>query len=432
MINLIKKQSPARIIALGFAALILLGSLLLMLPCSVKDGVTLNYIDSLYTAASAVCVTGLVTVDTGNTFTALGQFIIAILIQAGGLGVTTIGAGIMLAIGKKVNFKGRTLIKDATNNTSLQGIIKLVYRIFTVTVIFELLGAILSFIVFSKDYPVIDAIGISIFHSVSAFNNAGFDILGNFQSLIRYQDNILLNFVTCGLIFFGGIGFIVVREIWAKRFHWKKFSMHTKVVLTTSAVLIIVGTILIKLTENVSLMGAFFHSVSARTAGFSTYSLDAFSRSGLMVIAALMLIGASPCSTGGGIKTTTFFVLVQGIFASATNTSEKGFHYAIPKYMFKKASIIILLALGIVMTGTYIMSILEPQFDLMSIFFEMMSAFGTVGLSLGITSELSMGSKILLICIMYIGRLGPLTVATLWHFSKGERVQYAEGNIRVG
>ena len=185
MFNLIKKQSPARIIALGFAALILLGSLLLMLPCSVKNGVTLNYIDSLYTAASAVCVTGLVTVDTGNTFTALGQFIIAILIQAGGLGVATIGAGIMLAIGKKVNFKGRTLIKDATNNTSLQGIVKLVYQIFTVTVIFELLGAILSFIVFSRDYPVIDAIGISIFHSVSAFNNAGFDILGNIQSLIR-------------------------------------------------------------------------------------------------------------------------------------------------------------------------------------------------------------------------------------------------------
>lgn len=432
MIKLIKKQSPARIIALGFAAVILLGSVLLMLPCSVQDGVTVRYIDALYTSTSAVCVTGLIAIDAGDTFTPLGQFFLAALIQVGGLGVTAVGAGVIVAMGKKVSMKGRHIIREAMNLDSGKGTVRFVKNVFLTTVAFELAGAALSFIVFVQDYPPLKAAGISLFHSVAAFNNSGFDILGNMQNLIPYQKDVLLNFVTCGLIFFGGIGFLVIREIVTKRFHWRRFSMHTKVVLTVSAALIVIGTLLIRLTEDVTWLGAFFHSVSARTAGFSTYSLGQFSNAGLFVIAVLMFIGASPGSTGGGIKTSTFFVLLQGIKSAATNKSEKAFRYAVPAESFRKAAVITLMALGVVVTGTYLMVIMEPDVSLMDALFEITSAFGTVGLSTGITPGLSDGSKLLSILTMYIGRLGPLTIATLWYFTKGERTSYPDGNISIG
>ena len=432
MFQLIKKQPPVRIIALGFAAVILLGSVLLMLPCSIQDGVTVRYIDALYTSTSAVCVTGLIAVDAGDTFTPLGQFFLGMLIQVGGLGVTAVGAGVILAMGKKVNMKGRNIIREAMNLDSGKGTVRFIQSVFLTTITFELVGAALSFIVFVQDYPSLHALGISLFHSVAAFNNSGFDILGNFQNLIPYQDDVLLNLVTCGLIFFGGIGFLVIREIVTKRFHWRKFSMHTKVVLTVSAALIVSGTVLLWLTEDVTLLGAFFHSVSARTAGFSTYSLGNFSNAGLFVLTVLMFIGASPGSTGGGIKTSTFFVLLQGIKSAATNKSEKAFRYAIPVDAFRKAAVITLIALGVVITGTYLMVIMEPDITLMDALFEVTSAFGTVGLSTGITSGLSDGSKILSIITMYIGRLGPLTIASLWYFSRGERASYPDGNISIG
>ena len=432
MINLIKRQSPARLIALGFISLILIGSILLRLPFCVKEGVHLSYIDSLYTSTSAVCVTGLIAVDAGDTFTPLGQMILGLLMQTGGLGVTTVGAGLMLLMRKKVDLKERTLVKEALNVDSGKGLITLVKRIFIVTIVFETAGALLSLLVFIQDYPFPKALGISIFHSVAAFNNAGFDILGNFQSLVNYSDSIMLNIVTCFLIFFGGIGFLVIWELLEKKCRWKKLSMHAKIVLSVSGVLIVVGTVLIKATENVSWMGAVFNSISARTAGFSTYSLAGFSKSGLLVIMILMFIGSSPGSTGGGIKTTTFFVLLQGIRSSATNTSEKAFHYSIPKAAYKKASVIALIAASVIILGTYLMGIFEPDADFFDVFFFFFCAYGTVGLSTGITPGLSVPSKLLSIIIMYIGRLGPWTVATLWHFSKGERVSFPEGNISIG
>lgn len=432
MIKFIKKQSPARIIAVGFAIMILLGSFLLGLPCSVKEGVTVRYIDTLYMSVSAVCVTGLSVVDAGDTFTPLGQFFLALLIQTGGLGVTAVGTGVILAMGRKIDLKGRSLIREAMNLNSGKGVVMFIKSVFLTTVTFELIGAALSFTVFVKDYDPLSAAGISLFHSVAAFNNSGFDVLGNFRNLAPYRDNIMLNLVTCGLIFFGGIGFLVIREIKDKKFCVRKFSMHTKVVLSVSIALTVAGTILIKLTENVSLLGALFNSVSARTAGFSTYPLGAFSNAGLMVMIVLMFIGASPGSTGGGIKTTTFFVLLQGIKSAATNKSEKAFRYAVPADAFRKAAVITVIALGIVITGTYIMSVMEPELQLKDMLFEVVSAFGTVGLSTGVTPELSDGSKILSMLIMYIGRLGPLTIASLWHFTNGERAGYPEGNIAIG
>lgn len=432
ILSILKRQPPGRLIALGFVAVILLGSVLLILPFSVQEGVEVRYIDTLYTSTSAVCVTGLIAIDAGDTFTPIGQAILAGLIQVGGLGVTSVGAGIIIAMGKRISLKGRTLIREASNVDSASGLVRLVKAILFTTLIFELAGAALSFIVFVQDYPPIRALGISLFHSVAAFNNSGFDILGNFQNLIPYRDDVLLNLVTCGLIFFGGIGFLVIQEVWQKRFRWKRLSMHSRVVITVSVILIVVGGVLIKMTEDVTWMGAFFHSVSARTAGFSTYPLGEFNDTGLLVLAVLMFIGASPGSTGGGIKTSTFFALIQGIKSAATNKSEKAFHYAVPRDAFRKASVITLLALCVVIVGTYLMLIFDPQVTSMQALFEVVSAFGTVGLSTGITPGLSDASKLLSILIMYIGRLGPLTIASLWYFSRGERTRYPDGNLAIG
>ncbi len=438
MLKNLWKQSPARIIAFGFAAVILIGSGLLMLPCSIREGQTIRYIDALYTATSAVCVTGLLAIDTGTAFSPFGQFLIAALIQIGGLGVTSIGAGVMLAIGKRIDLKGRNLIREAGNLDSGKGAVRFVRSVLLTTLVIELIGAALSFPVFLRDYPPLTALGHSLFHAVAAFNNSGFDNLGlsgdilNNINLIPYQKDVLLNMTTCFLIIFGGIGFLVIREMLEKKWRWKKYSFHAKVVLTTTAALLVTGTVLIKLTEEITWMGAFFHSVSTRTAGFSTYPLGEFSDAGLLVMTVLMFIGASPGSTGGGIKTTTFFVLLKSIESSATNKREKAFHYALPKDAFRKAAVITLLALGVVLVSTFLLMVMDPQVRLMDALFEMVSAFATVGLSTGITPGLSTGSKLLSILVMYIGRLGPLTVASLWYFTNGERVNYPEGDIAIG
>ena len=432
MINKLRRQSPARIIAMGFALMILLGTLLLSLPCSVKEGRDVDFVDTLYTSTSAVCVTGLIAVDAGDTFTPLGQFFLAVLIQIGGLGVTAVGAGVIIAMGRKVDLKGRNIIREAMNLDSGKGVVRFLRDVFFTTAAFELAGAVLSFPVFARDHSPVKAAGISLFHSVAAFNNSGFDILGGGTNLIPYQSSTALNLVTCALIIFGGIGFLVIREVLDKRFRWKKFSMHTKVVLSMSAGLIIVGTLLLKLTENITWLGAFFQSVTARTAGFCTYPLGGFTNAGLMVMLVLMFIGASPGSTGGGIKTTTFFALLQGVKSAATNRSEKAFRYSMPGSAFRKGAVIALIGLSVVLSGTFVMALLEPHIPLRDVLFEVTSAFGTVGLSTGITGGLSSGSKLLSILIMYIGRLGPMTIATMWYFNKGERVSYPEGDIAIG
>ncbi len=439
MRNFLKRQSPGRLIAFGFAAVILIGSGLLMLPWSIQPGQTIHYIDALYTSTSAVCVTGLIAIDPGTAFTPLGRFFLALLIQVGGLGVTTVGAGVILAMGRRINLKGRNLIQEAGNLENGKGGVRFIKSVLMTTLAIELLGAAISFLVFVQDYPWQEALGYSLFHSVAAFNNSGFDILGHSgalyanNNLMAYHDDVLLNLVTSGLVIFGGIGFLVIQEMRKFKFRWKKYSMHAKVVMTMTAVLILAGTVLLKLTEGEeSWLGAFFHSVSARTAGFSTTNIGSYSQAGLMLLIVLMFIGASPGSTGGGVKTTTIFVLMKGIHSAATNKSEKAFKYAIPGELFRKAAVITLLALCVVLLSTYLLILMDPQVPMIDALFEMTSAFGTVGLSTGITGQLSLGSKLLSILIMYIGRLGPLTVASLWYFTKGERVSYPDGNIAIG
>lgn len=434
MLNFIKRQPSVRIIAFGFLITILIGSVLLYMPFSIKDGADVGYIDCLYTSTSAVCVTGLIAIDTADHFTAVGQTIVALLIQIGGLGVTAVGAGIILAVGMKINLKEINVIKDAMNLDSGKGIKHFIRDVFLTTIIIEIVGAIINFTVFIQDYPLKKALGISIFHSIAAFNNSGFDILGGYQNLIPYQNNIILNLNTSALIILGGIGFLVIREIRQKKLHWKKYSMHTRVVICMSLFLIITGTLFIKLSErsDISWLGAFFFSVSSRTAGFSTFNVGGFASATLLVIIVLMFIGASPGSTGGGIKTTTLFVLIQGIKSVATNKQEKAFHYSIPKSAFKKASVIVVISSAIVIGSTYLLLLFEPKINFLDALFEMVSAFGTVGLSTGITPGLSSASKILSIVVMYIGRIGPLTVLSFWNYSRIERYYYPEGNISIG
>lgn len=429
--NDLKKMSPARFIALGFAAVILLGALILFLPISHVDGVDVAFIDALFTSTSAICVTGLNVVDTADTYNVFGRAVVAILIQIGGLGVTSVGVSFILLARGKVDFKDRILLKEALNLDSMKGIVRLVKSILLMTISFEAVGVILNFIVFSQDYPILQALGISVFHSVSSFNNAGFDVLGDFKGLSDYRDNVLLNLTTCGLIIFGGLGFVVIKEILHKH-SFKKFSLHTKVVLTMTPILLILGTVMLKMTEDISWLGAFFFSTSARTAGFATYNVGNFSTAGLFIIIILMFIGASPGSTGGGIKTTTAFTLFKTAWSASTNKHCSAFKRKLPSETISKAFILSFLAMCLICFSTLLLCVFEPDFTFGQLLFEVVSGFGTVGLSTGITPELKSTSEMVIILTMFVGRVGPLTIAGLLTVRPMSNIRYSEESITIG
>lgn len=427
----LKNQPPSRLIALGFLVVILVGALLLLLPCSIKDGAEVSIVNALFTSTSAVCVTGLIVVDTADHFTPLGQGIVGVLIQIGGLGVTSVGVGLIIAAGKRVSFKSRLMVKEALNIDTYKGIVKLVKAVLLLTLLFEAVGALLSFLEFSRHYDIPHALGISIFHSVASFNNAGFDILGGMQNLIPYQDSILLNLTTAALIILGGIGFLVILDIMKQR-SFRKLSLHSKVVLLTSGVLLLAGTLLLKATEEISWMGAFFQSVSARTAGFSTYSIGSFSNAGLFILCILMFVGASPGSTGGGIKTSTFFLLLQAVKGVCTQRQVHAFRRNISRENISKACMLTILSVMVVTLATLVMCVLEKDYSFIQIFFEVVSAFGTVGLSTGITPELSIAGKLVIILVMFTGRVGTITLLSTWSIHREDHVRYTEESVAVG
>ena len=396
-INFLKKQPPGRLIAMGFAFVILTGAVVLVLPVSVWPDAEVSFVDALFTSTSAVCVTGLIAIDVADHFTPFGQAVVAVLIQIGGLGVTSVGVGLILAAGKRVSIRGRLLAKEALNVDSFQGIV----------------------------------LGISVFHSIAAFNNSGFDILGGLRNLIPYQDNILLNLTTAGLIIFGGIGFLVILDV-MKQKRFKKLTLHSKVVITSSIVLIVVGTLLLKATEDISWLGAFFQSVSARTAGFSTYTIGEFTNAGLFVLCVLMFIGASPGSTGGGIKTSTFFVLVQAARSIFVKRPLSSFRRNISPENLSKAYLVTILSLGVVCIATFLMCILEPDCTFIQLLFEVISAFGTVGLSTGITPGLSVAGKLVIILVMYTGRIGAFTLLSMWIEHPEPNARYTQEAVTIG
>ena len=415
----------------GFAFVILTGAVVLVLPVSVWPDAEVSFVDALFTSTSAVCVTGLIAIDVADHFTPFGQAVVAVLIQIGGLGVTSVGVGLILAAGKRVSIRGRLLAKEALNVDSFQGIVKLVRAVLFMTLFFETLGALLSFIVFIQDYPLLHAMGISVFHSIAAFNNSGFDILGGLRNLIPYQDNILLNLTTAGLIIFGGIGFLVILDV-MKQKRFKKLTLHSKVVITSSITLIVVGTLLLKATEDITWLGAFFQSVSARTAGFSTYTIGEFTNAGLFVLCVLMFIGASPGSTGGGIKTSTFFVLVQAARSIFVKRPLSSFRRNISPENLSKAYLVTILSLGVVCIATFLMCILEPDCTFIQLLFEVISAFGTVGLSTGITPGLSVAGKLVIILVMYTGRIGAFTLLSMWIEHPEPNARYTQEAVTIG
>lgn len=431
LMRTVGKQKPGLLIVLGFLLLILIGTLLLLLPVSIRDGQTVTFVDALFTSTSAVCVTGLLVVDTADTFTIFGRTVVALLIQIGGLGVSSVGVGAILLMRRHIGFKERILVQEGLNLSSPRGAVRLVRAVLITTLSIELVGMALSYIVFSQDYPPLTALGISAFHAVASFNNSGFDILGGMQNLIPYQNNVLLNLTTAGMIILGGLGFLVIVEVVQKR-RFRKLSLHSKIVLTMTAGLLAVGTVLIFATTDISWLGAFFTSTSARTAGFSTFSLGDFSSAGLFVVILLMFIGASPGSTGGGIKTTTFFSLIMATYAIAANKHATAFKRTIPRDTLYKAFVVTTLAIGLCSVVLLLLCILEPALNVEKLLFEVVSAFGTVGLSTGITPELTDASKLVITVTMFIGRLGPLTVASLLTFRALPNVHYSEEPIPIG
>ncbi|MCQ2792278.1 MAG: H(+)-transporting ATPase [Bacilli bacterium] len=449
--NFFRKQNSLRYIAFGFLVVIFIGSGLLMIPGCVKEGVTLHYHDALFTSTSAVCVTGLIVVDVADTFTIAGQVIVMLLIQIGGLGVTTLGAGLVIALRRRISLKERSILQETLNLDDAKSLFALFKRVFIYTFVIEMLGACLSMITFFKapDYAGPgQAVFRSFFHSVAAFNNSGFDIMGGLTNftIAPYNNDVFFNLLTCALIILGGLGFLVISDTFRNITHFKKTSLHTKVVLLMTFILLVSGTLLVALTEyhriqdgSFTWLGAFFASVTSRTAGFSTYNFSEFTRSGQIIIIILMFIGASPGSTGGGIKTTTLFVLVMGVRSIINHKKPHAFKYSISEEAVKKALSVAFLSLTLVITGTFILCMIEREnwsaqspFSTIDAIFEVTSAFGTVGLSTGLTPLLSVGSKMLLVIIMYLGRVGPLTFMSSWHSGKDEYFSYAEGVIPIG
>lgn len=427
-----KRIMPNTQLVIGFAVIIFLGAFLLYLPISHKPGQNVKLVDAFFTSFSAVCVTGLSTIDVGNTLSFFGSTVLAILIQLGGIGFASFVLFILMLVGTNLSYSNMTLAREALNSLPGFDIRSLVKTVIITSLTCEILGTYLSFQVFSADYPFKQALGISVFHAISSFNNAGFDILGNFQSLTSYSNNILLNLTTCSLIIVGGLGFFVIHDIVTFRKN-HRLKTHTKIVLTMTFFLLTLATLSFYFSEkDITILEAFFQSVTARTAGFNTIDMAKMQNASVMIMLALMFIGASPGSTGGGIKTTTTFTIFLSIFRIPTHNPVQAFYRKISDESIMKAFMVAILALiAIIFTCGIIFSIEGNAYTFEQVLFECVSAFGTVGLSMGITTTLSSNSKVLLMFLMFIGRLGPLTIAYSWRRNI-KSVRYIEENILIG
>jgi trk system potassium uptake protein TrkH len=414
-----KRLTPFQIIFLGFIGLILVGALILMLPISAKNGTITPFNQALFTATSAVCVTGLVLVDTATYWSGFGQFIILLLIQIGGLGLVTMAISFVKISGKKISVGQRTTMQNAISAPSVGGIIKLTIFVIKGTVIIESIGAIAMMPVFIKDYGL-KGIWMSIFHSISAFCNAGFDVMGRadnqFASITSYSANPYINIIIMMLIIVGGIGFLTWKDVVTNKFRFKKYRMQSKVILVTSLSLIIIPAIIFFFLDFTNLpfkeriTGSLFQSVTARTAGFNTLDLTSMTRIGQVILIMLMLIGGSPGSTAGGMKTTTFAVLISNAISTFRRREDpECFNRRIAPGIVKTASTIMMMYAVLCFIAGSVISIVEGL-PLYKCLFESASAIGTVGLTLGITPSLGLSSQIILIILMFLGRVGGLTV----------------------
>jgi trk system potassium uptake protein len=438
------KINPAQTLSLGFFFLIILGTLLLMLPFATKDRHHLSFIDALFEATSAVCVTGLVVVDTQSTFTLFGQIVLMVLIQIGGLGFMTVAILIALFLGKNIGLKGRLMIQESLNQLSLEGMVRLVKFVVFFTLLIEGLGAVILAIRWSSDFGFPQSIFYGIFHSISAFNNAGFDIMGGFKSITGYVGDVTVILTLSSLLIIGGIGYTVIVDLLKKK-SLRKLSLHSKLVLLVTLILNVLATILIFVLEynnpgtlgNLSfkdkLLGAFFHGVVPRTAGFNSLNMPDLTLSTQFVTMFLMFIGGGSGGTAGGIKVTTFVILILAVWTLIRGRDEVNIlGKRLPNDIIFRAFSITVYSTAIVSLVIFILTITEEA-PLNMILFEVISAFATVGMSLGLTTELSPVGKILISLMMFIGRVGPLTIAfALARANKKLPYKYAEEKIMIG
>lgn len=436
--------SPPRILVSGFALIILLGACLLSMPFASASGERLPFIDALFTATSATCVTGLVVVDTGTYFSVPGQVILMILFQLGGLGFMTMATLVALVLRKKISLRERLLLQESMNQSSMEGIVRLIRRVIIYSLSIELIGAVLFTSRFVLDMPFGKAAYYGIFHSISAFNNAGFDIFGDYRSLTLYVSDPLVNITAVLLVIFGGLGFVVLSDLMEFR-NKQKLSLHSKVVLSTTGWLIGIGTLVVFIFEFTNpltlgsldwggkLYSSLFQAVMPRTAGYNSLDLTVLRQATQFFIIILMFIGASSGSTGGGIKTTTFATLVGAVFSMIRGRDDIVlFRYRLGKDRIFKALSITILSLALVIFVTMLLTTIEDQ-SFIVILFEATSAFATVGLSLGLTGELSDAGKIIIAITMFAGRLGPLTLAyALGPRTEKELYRHPEGKITIG
>lgn len=437
-----KHITSFQIIILGFFSIIILGSLLLLLPFATTSGKCASFSDALFTATSAVCVTGLVVKDTATYWSVFGQCVILFLIQVGGVGIVTIAVSAAAISGRKIGLMQRSTMQEAVSAHQVGGIVRLAKLILKITALTELAGAVLLMPFFCRDFRLLKGIWFSVFHSVSAFCNAGFDLMGAkepFSSLTSYSSQPFVNFTLMALIIIGGIGFLTWEDMGKNKLHFRKYRMQSKVILAVTALLLAVPAVIFFFFEFSSLplgerfLCSLFQSVTPRTAGFNTADLTMVSQSGQLMIIILMLIGGSPGSTAGGMKTTTVAVLVSSalsVFSKKEHTHF--FKRRIAEDTVKNAATIFLMYMVLFAGGGMIISRID-HIPLLTALFETASAIGTVGLSLGITTQLGLVSRLILILLMFFGRVGGLTLIFAALSQKAAKSsKYPQEKITVG
>lgn len=442
-----RELNPPQVLVIGFVSFILIGALLLMLPLANTKGC--SFVDALFTSTSAVCVTGLIVKDTPNDFTLFGQIVILILIQLGGLGYMTSATIIFLMVGRKIGIGDRLIMKEALNVISVEGIVKFTKGVLAFSLFFELAGALVLTIRFLRDFELRDSFLYGLFHSVSAFNNAGFSLFSD--NLVRYRGDIVVNLVITTLIIIGGIGFVVISDLYRfQRREVARLTQHTKIVLVTTATLILLGAALIYSFEisnfhtlksmplKEKVLASYFAAVTPRTAGFNTLDYSLLKTETLFLAIILMFIGASPGSTGGGVKTSTFAIVIASLCATMRGLRDVVlFKRRVPSDVVSRSFLVITLA-GIFCTVCTLYIIRTQDIKYLDAMFEVTSAFGTVGLSVGdggvrsLSALFTDAGKLIMSLAMFVGRLGPLTLAVAIVKHKDERFRYPEGKVIIG
>lgn len=443
---------PERVMALGFLPVIALGTLLLALPAASQSGQSIGVFNALFTATSAVCVTGLVTVDTGTTFSALGQGVLLLLIQTGGLGFMILATMVFMALGRKFTLRDRMLIKEATSADSLSGLLRVTRSYTFLTLQVELIGAVLLATRFVPRFGLGKGIWFSVFHAVSAFCNAGFDLFGDFSSLTHWCNDPVVILTISVLIILGGLGFSVVFEALRDIRHAQRLSLHAKVALVMSGALLMLGTAFYALVEwnnpgtlastaisgaGSKVMNAFFQSVTMRTAGFNSVPLDRLREGSKLFSVVLMFIGASPASTGGGLKTTTFgavLLITLSVVRGQKDVNVMG--RRLPTDLLRRALAIMTIFMAFLFVGILAIVLSEREGKgTVDLIFEATSALATVGVSAAGTPKLTLASKAVLLPMMYFGRIGPMTLALALAKRKGnanQHIRYPEENLMIG